>query len=59
MIHELIKQVHCYAYNLPVEKIKKIVMGTRLHCKLRCDQKHLIHDWKCQPLFGKQRAHRG
>ena len=53
MIDELIKLVRCATCNLPVEKTKKSVMGTSLHCKLWCGQKHLICDWKCQPLLWK------
>ena len=53
MIDELFNLIRCPTCNLPVEKRKKSVLGTSLHCKLLCTQKHLICDWKSQPLLGR------
>lgn len=53
MLDQLFKVVRCQQCHLPVADITKSKLGTSIHCKLLCENQHLIIDWKSQPLLGK------
>ena len=53
MLDELIRLVRCPFCGSPVISNKKSGLGTSIHCKLRCENDHLVCDWKSQPLLGK------
>ena len=53
MLDQLFKLVACRQCHLPAENIIKSHLGTSIHCKLYCQNDHLITDWKSQPLLGK------
>ena len=53
MLDKLFKLIICQKCHLPAENITKSILGTSIHCKLYCQNEHLITDWKSQPLLGK------
>ena len=56
MLDKLISFVHCKDCFFPVAETVKSKLGTSIHYKLYCGNKHLIVDWKSQPLIGKTSA---
>lgn len=53
MLDQLFTRVRCDKCFLPVSNVSRSKLGTSIHCKLYCPDKHLILDWKSQPLIGK------
>ena len=53
MLDSLVKLICCPVCHSRAKTVTKSKMGTSLHCKIYCESKHLITDWKSQPLIGK------
>lgn len=53
MLDILFNFVCCPSCHSRAKNITKSKMGTSLHCKIVCESKHLILEWKSQPLIGK------
>eukprot|EP00111_Clytia_hemisphaerica_P022345 TCONS_00065687-protein len=56
MLDQLVSFVRCKKCLLPAGDIKKTKFGTCIGFKIYCEEKHLVVDWRSQPLIGKMPA---